>query len=260
MRTMRLATHTWGAPGGPVALLIHGMMADHRTWRGVGPALAGQGYHVLGVDLPGHGRSPRAAGPDGDRPYRLDDMALAVAAACPGGAALAIGHSLGAMVLEAAVRRGLTVGRAVYSDPAWRTEPHDLSPARAYKHATREEIRAANPRWEDAAVDDEVRCLELWDPETLTVLQPPPGLPDSAPVPSLVLLADPSERVPAPQQEQLRARGFVLRTVPGTGHSIHRDDLTGFMAALSGWARADAPPDVGRPGRPTARPPERPTT
>nr|WSX75044.1 alpha/beta hydrolase [Streptomyces sp. NBC_00899] len=232
---MELATRTWGAAGGRVALLVHGMMADHRTWRRVGPALADRGYHVRGLDLPGHGGSFRAAGPDGGRRYRLGDMARAVAAACPGGADLAIGHSLGALVLERAISRGLTVGRAVYSDPAWRSEPHDLAPARAYKHATREEIRTANPRWEDAAVDDEVRCLAVWDPDTLAVLEPPPGLPASALTPSLVLLADPSERVPPQQQRQLRSRGFVVRTVPGTGHSVHRDDFPGFMAALSGW-------------------------
>ncbi|MBY8881054.1 alpha/beta hydrolase [Actinacidiphila acidipaludis] len=232
---MQLATHTWGSPGDRVALLVHGVMADHRTWRRVGPALAGQGYHVVGVDLPGHGRSPRAAGPDGEPRYRLDDMAAALAASCPDGARIAIGHSLGALVLERALHRGLTIGRAVYSDPAWRTEPHDLSGARAYRHATREEIRAANPRWEAAAVDDEARCLELWDTATLAVLASPPGLPVSAPVPSLVLLADPSERVPPDRQEELRARGFELRTVPGTGHSIHRDDFPGFMAAMSDW-------------------------
>lgn len=151
---MRLATHTWGTAGGRVALLVHGMMADHRTWRRVGPALAEQGYHVLGVDLPGHGRSARCIPPT---------------------------------------------------------------------------------RWEDAAVDDEVRCLRLWDPGTLTVLEPPPGLPASAAVPSLVLLADPSERVGPHQQRQLRARGFTLATVPGAGHSIHRDDFPGFMTSLSGW-------------------------
>lgn len=232
---MELASHTWGAAGGRVALLVHGLMADHRTWRRVGPALAGRGYHVRGLDLPGHGGSFRAPGPDGGRRYRLDDMARAVAAACPGGADLAIGHSLGALVLERAICHGLTVGRAVYSDPAWRSEPHDLSPARAYKHATREEIRAANPRWEDAAVDDEVRCLAVWDPDTLTVLEPPPGLPASALTPSLVLLADPSERVPPQQQRQLRSLGFEVRTVPGTGHSVHRDDFPGFMTALSSW-------------------------
>lgn len=232
---MRLATHSWGTAGDRVALLVHGMMADHRTWRRVAPALAGQGYRVVGLDLPGHGHSPRTAGPDGARRYPLDETALAVAAACPGGAELAIGHSLGAMALERALHHGLRVGRAVYSDPAWRTEPHDLAPARAYKHATRQEIRAANPRWEDAAVDDEVAGLELWDPDTLTLLEPPPGLPASALAPSLVLLADPSERVPPDRQERLRARGFTLRTVPGAGHAIHRDDFPGFMAALSGW-------------------------
>lgn len=231
---MRLTTHTWGT-GDRVALLIHGMMADHRTWRRVGPALADRGYQVVGVDLPGHGGSPRSSGQDGARLYGLDDMARAVAAACPSRAEVAIGHSLGALVLERVVDRGLAVDRAVYSDPAWRSEPHDLAPARAYKHATRDEIRTANPRWEPAAVDDELACLALWDPDTLTVLDPPPGLPASAAGPSLVLLADPSERIPPGGQELLHARGFELRTVPGAGHSIHRDDFPGFMSALSGW-------------------------
>ncbi|WNI18032.1 alpha/beta fold hydrolase [Actinacidiphila sp. ITFR-21] len=232
---MRLKTHTWGS-GDRVALLIHGLMADHRTWRRVGPALAGRGYRVIGVDLPGHGRSPRGSGPYGAGLYRLDDMALAVAAACPHGADVAIGHSLGALVLERATHLGMAVDRAVYSDPAWRSEPQDLAPARAYKHATRDEIRAANPRWDPAAVDDEVACLALWDPDTLTVLEPPPGLPVTAVRPSLVLLADPSERIPPGAQDLLRARGFALRTVPGAGHSIHRDDFPGFMSALSDWA------------------------
>ncbi|WP_333771679.1 alpha/beta fold hydrolase [Streptomyces sp. IBSBF 2435] len=231
---MQLTTHTWGA-GDRVALLVHGMMADHRTWRRVGPALADRGYRVVGVDLPGHGGSPRGGGADGARRYRLDDMALALAAACPHGVDAAVGHSLGAVVLERAIGRGMAVERAVYSDPAWRSEPHDLAPARAYKHATRDEIRAANPRWEAAAVDDEVACLALWDPDTVTVLEPPPGLPASAVRPSLVLLADPSERVTPGGQELLRARRFALRTVPGAGHSIHRDDFPGFMSALSGW-------------------------
>lgn len=232
---MELASHTWGAAGGPVALLVHGTMADHRTRRRVGPAPAGRGYHVRGPDVPGHGGSFRAAGGDGGRRCRLDGMARVGAVACPGGADLGIGHSLGTLVLERAISLGLRVGRTVDSDPAWRREPHELSPARAYRHATREEIRAAGPRWEDADLDDEVRRLAVRDPDTLTVLEPPPGLPAAARTSSLVLLADPSERVPPEQQRQLRSRGFEVRTAPGTGHCVHRDDFPGFLAAPADW-------------------------
>lgn len=56
---MRLHTTTWGS-GDRIALLVHGLMADHRTWRRVGPALSERGYRVVAVDLRGHGASGRA--------------------------------------------------------------------------------------------------------------------------------------------------------------------------------------------------------
>jgi len=67
---MLLATRTWGDPGGPVVVLVHGVAASTATWWRVGPALAERGYHVLAVDLPGHGASPRM-----DRPFTLADLA-----------------------------------------------------------------------------------------------------------------------------------------------------------------------------------------
>jgi pimeloyl-ACP methyl ester carboxylesterase len=60
-------------------------------------------------------------------------------------------------------------------------------------------------------------------------------MPERAVVPSLVLLADPSQLIPPERAEELRRRGFAIRTVAAAGHSIHRDDLQGFMAALDGW-------------------------
>jgi pimeloyl-ACP methyl ester carboxylesterase len=61
------------------------------------------------------------------------------------------------------------------------------------------------------------------------------GLPLRAEVPSLIMLAEQSQMIDAQDAETLRRRGFELRTVPGAGHSIHRDDLKGFMTALEGW-------------------------
>jgi pimeloyl-ACP methyl ester carboxylesterase len=54
-------------------------------------------------------------------------------------------------------------------------------------------------------------------------------------VPSLVLLADDSAVIRPQDAETLRERGFTLRTVPGAGHTVHRDDFEGFMTALEGW-------------------------
>lgn len=58
---MKLNTREWGT-GDRLALLVHGIMSDHRSWRSVGPALAGRGYRVIAVDLRGHGASPRGEG------------------------------------------------------------------------------------------------------------------------------------------------------------------------------------------------------
>ncbi|MFI9583782.1 alpha/beta fold hydrolase [Streptomyces sp. NPDC052236] len=61
-------------------------MADHRTRRRVGPALAGKGYRVIAVDLRGHGAS---AHDSYSRSLFADDLVETL----PAGADLAIGHS-----------------------------------------------------------------------------------------------------------------------------------------------------------------------
>ena len=43
-------------------------------------------------------------------------------------------------------------------------------------------------------------------------------------------------RAKAPRMaERLTAAGFDVRVVAGAGHTIHRDDHSGFMRALDGW-------------------------
>ncbi|HKQ02133.1 MAG TPA: alpha/beta fold hydrolase, partial [Actinomycetes bacterium] len=44
-------------------VLLHGMMSTAATWWRAGPALAARGWVVDALDLPGHGDSPRSAGP-----------------------------------------------------------------------------------------------------------------------------------------------------------------------------------------------------
>ncbi|MFJ1569370.1 alpha/beta fold hydrolase [Streptomyces erythrochromogenes] len=235
---MQLHTQTWGE-GDRFALLIHGIMADHRTWRRVGPALADLGYHVIAVDLRGHGASGR--GEYSPRHYADD-----VVDTLPAGAELAIGHSLGGLTLSLAVDR-LKPRRAVFSDPAW----HLAAPVEGFgpellaqfKTATKEEIRAMNPRWEEVDVDIELETLALWDERTALSLAPLLGadlMPAAPVVPSLVQLADPSTLITPDRARTLKSRGFEVRSVAGAGHTIHRDDFEGFMASLEGWVQ-DAP-------------------
>ncbi|MGW0562255.1 alpha/beta fold hydrolase [Streptomyces sp. NPDC003016] len=230
---MRLHTRTWGE-GDRLALLVHGIMADHRTWRRVGPALAEKGYRVVAVDLRGHGASGRGA-------YTPEIFADDLAETLPAGAELAVGHSLGGLALSLAVDR-LRPGRAVFSDPAWHlaTADEGFGPElfARFKTAPRERIAAMNPRWEAADIDIELETLRLWDEASALGLAARSGadlLPAAPVVPSLVQLADPSFLIDAAKAAVLRERGFEVRTVRGAGHTIHRDDFDAFMASLDGW-------------------------
>jgi non-heme chloroperoxidase len=67
---IRLAGQVWGEPGRPTVVLLHGGGQTRHAWKGVGDALAMQGYRVVALDARGHGDSDWAK--DGD--YSLDAM------------------------------------------------------------------------------------------------------------------------------------------------------------------------------------------
>ncbi|GAA2792313.1 alpha/beta fold hydrolase [Kitasatospora paracochleata] len=236
---MKLHVHEWGT-GERVALLVHGLMSDHRAWRRVGPALAERGYRVIAVDLRGHGRSPRGEGATPAEKYSPALFAEDLVDTLPTGAELAIGHSLGGLALLDAVER-LKPARAVYSDPAWRfarAEGVDPRLFVEFKHASGGQIAALNPRWEQVDVEVELATLAVWDSDSALGLwahHADSGLPAAPAVPSLVQLADRSFLVDPQDAAVLRGRGFEVRTVPGAGHTVQRDDFDGFMASLEGW-------------------------
>ncbi|GGN49765.1 hypothetical protein GCM10012285_38150 [Streptomyces kronopolitis] len=230
---MRLYTHEWGA-GERIAVLVHGLMSDHRTWHRVGPALAGRGYRVLAVDLRGHGRSPRGDyGPE----LFADDLVETL----PAAPELALGHSLGGLALSLAVER-LRPRRAVYSDPAWSLAGlgQSVDPALfvAFKRADRARVRMFNPRWSEADLDIELATVADWDTATALALSAghrEDRTPHKPVVPSLVQFAGEGFLFSAPAAAELTDRGFEVRTVPGVGHTLHRDDFDAFMAGLEGW-------------------------
>lgn len=230
---MGLHVHENGT-GPRVALLVHGGMADHRTWHAVEKRLVDRGYRVLAPDLRGHGLSPRGE-------YRPELLADDLVESLPSGGDVAIGHSLGGLALSLAAAR-LASRRAVYSDPGFHLA--DL-PAGVVDHmramvqnADRESVRQASPRWSEADIDAELAGFALFDITFLdAVAERFDGdyLPAEPVVPSLVQLADPSLIIRADTAGLLRQRGFEITAVPGTGHCIHRVDPEGFMASLKGW-------------------------
>lgn len=235
---MKLNIREWGTGGDRIAVLVHGIMSDSRTWRRVGPELAERGYRVVAVDLRGHGKSGRAD----EYPMEAYGADIVETVKGFGGVDIAIGHSLGAGAVLLAIEAGLRVSKAVYVDPAWRlARAEDGFDATSFvefaDQATYKSIAALCPRWDPEDVEIEVATLAVWDRRTALDLtkQPRREMPARAEVPSLVMVADDSQMVGEQDAETLRRRGFELRTVPGAGHSIHRDDFGGFMTALDGW-------------------------
>lgn len=91
-------------PSQPTAILVHGAGCDHSIWSGQNRYLAHHGASVLGIDLPGHGRSEGAAI---DSIGGLADFLIRLIAAIGAQKPILIGHSMGALAsLEAAGRMG----------------------------------------------------------------------------------------------------------------------------------------------------------
>jgi len=90
----------WGAPGDPVALLVHGGAAHSGWWDHVGPHLA-VGHRIIAPDLSGHGDSGRR------EEYTLQTWArelLAVAESESADEPVIFGHSMGGFVALTAAR------------------------------------------------------------------------------------------------------------------------------------------------------------
>ncbi|WP_308465471.1 alpha/beta fold hydrolase [Rathayibacter soli] len=233
---MTLFTREWG-DGDRYAVLIHGVMSSSRNWRTTGPALAERGYHVVAVDLPGHGQSPRA------EHYTMQLLADSVLESVPAGPELAMGHSLGGLTLSLIVER-LQPTRAIYVDPAfdmpemawWQRMLMPLLMRRMLKSST-DEVAAKNPRWDRQDAQIESEDFHAFDRRVMALLSQKGALrvPEHAMVPSLVVRADTRGVVSPELADRLTALGFEVRTVVGTTHTINRDDFDGFLRALDGW-------------------------
>ncbi|NSC25495.1 alpha/beta hydrolase [Streptomyces albus subsp. chlorinus] len=235
---MRLRLRSWGEESGGggaerTVLLVHGLASDSGTWEAVAPRIARLGYRVLAPDLRGHGRSPRGY-------YSPRALADDLCQTLPVGAALALGHSVGAAVLSLAAG-ALAPRRLGYAEPYWDidavSELPDASSANRLMAVTPERIAAQHPTWPERIVAAEAAARARWDPRTMVDLHAHdmPRIPGRTPAPSLVLRAGIPGVAPELDERELARRGFEVVTLPGAGHLLHHDEPEGFMAVLGAW-------------------------
>jgi pimeloyl-ACP methyl ester carboxylesterase len=241
---MKLNTTSWGDPAAEkTAVLIHGVTSSAASWVRVGPALADWGYYVVAPELRGHGSSLKA-----DGHYSLDEMAGDLPESVPTNPTLLVGHSFGGVMAILAIQRGLlTPAFLALEDPVLHFADQEL-PARLLKNDEAnlprdvEGTLRANPKWQRVDAESKVASIAAIDWEHMRQV-----FSENAPwdlraavreiaqtIPTRLILPESSFYVPPQDAADLEAAlgpGAIARIL-GTGHSIHRDDLDAFLAAV----------------------------
>jgi pimeloyl-ACP methyl ester carboxylesterase len=213
---MELNTHRWG-DGETRVLLIHGICSSGATWWEIAAGI--DSATVVAPDLRGHGESPRA-----------DDYTAAAYAEDLGtGWDLVIGHSLGGLIaVHAAAHDPGFARRLILLDPVLDLDDFDgvtaANVAEAVNPPTAQEIARENPHWHPEHARLKALAAEHADPEAVerTMHDNAPWahspLAGALTVPTLIFagpMCSPSVGAGNPHVQ--------TRTVPGTGHSLHRD-------------------------------------
>ncbi|QIQ01495.1 alpha/beta hydrolase [Streptomyces liangshanensis] len=225
------------------------MTSSAACWWRVADEMAAAGWVVTAPDLRGHGDAPRTVRYD-IAGFAADVLDLTPPS--PDGAPrpwdLVVGHSLGGVVATAAA--GTEPGwaaRLLLVDPVITVATDLAAEVTAELDASQEALSAANPLWhpEDAflkaqaarqttphVVESFFRHNVPWSyEETLAATA----------CPVTVLAADPDRGPTFTAAEGLRLAAakadFTWSTVPGAGHSVHRDNPEAVVAAaLAGQA------------------------
>ncbi|MCW2818444.1 MAG: hypothetical protein JWR42_1231 [Marmoricola sp.] len=231
-------------------LLVHGLLAGPGTWWRVGPGLEARGWEVERATLPGH------AGRSLGEVRAVADLADDVAHRHPGGPALVVGHSLGAVVaLELAARHPAYAVGVVLEDP-----PGPGRTRRSREDAeerTREDVAAlvdpyaaitellhGHPTWtrRDARSVVEGRLRASAEVASFSARHLSWDLPArvaACPVPVGLVAA--SGRYSALGEPD---RATLLQTLPTSavtqvvaGHHVHLDAPTAWVDAVDGFGR-----------------------
>jgi pimeloyl-ACP methyl ester carboxylesterase len=258
-------TYRWSGPtdpGAPTVVLLHGLGDSGDCWPDAVRRWSST-YRLVGLDLLGHGRSPRftpeqlASSDPMEAMYAAAEASVARVAAARTGPVVVVGHSMGGGLAGAlAARRPELVSAAVLEDPAWRDPEHRVQPrgivhervaeCRAFAEDPQGQLdkgRADNPTWPEVEfapwVESKAQVdLDFLDLGIANLLQPWDAIVEEITVPTLVLLAQRG----GPVTPEVRARAAQLdnphvdiRVVDGAGHSIRRDRPDAYHALVDPW-------------------------
>jgi len=254
-----IAVHEFGTPGRPTLVLVHGLTESGAAWPDA-VARWGARWHLLAVDLRGHGSSPRFG--LGDH-HRTPDVWLAdllgVLRALPA-PPVVVGHSLGGLLaLRAATTDPALVRALVLEDPA---RPSGASTPSAEFTEAQEELLDRFRTPQDAAAERARMAVEShWTPAEIAgwaAAKPQVdrtlirrglflGDPDleyrlaRVAVPTLLVAPEDGVRAPRPQDVANPHVRMVL--LPGVSHNVRRDDPAAFHAVVDPFLEAHRLPD-----------------
>ncbi len=233
---MKLSTRQIGA-GSRTAALVHGASMTGGIWRDFANILVDEyDYTVTLVDLRGHGDSPRA-----DR-YLVEDFADDLVENLPKGLDLYVGQSLGGVTGAWASAR-LQPKRYLGLDPAFNASfwtglaLRTLGRYQAKLPDRVHHLLGSPP--EGAAPDTMARFREYWAkwdssmmPQLVHSGRHTPYVAVPPPVPSTIVLADPSLFIPPKDQQHWRDLGWDIRVKRGAVHDLHIQDPRGLATML----------------------------
>ena len=154
-------------------VLVHGLASNARTWDGVAQRLASAGHPVVTVDLRGHGRSDKPAGPY-DVATVADDVAALIDALALDRPVVA-GQSWGGnVVVELAARHPAAIRGIACVDggwielardfPEWEACRTQLAPPRLVGRPLAEieaYLRSAHPDWPETGIRGTLANFEV---------------------------------------------------------------------------------------------------
>jgi len=268
-----LRRHEFGPPSAPTLLLLHGLTEAGTTWPNAVERWSAR-WHIIAVDLRGHGASPRFAESDVVHTHEIwlaDVVEVLQQLPAP---PIVVGHSLGALfALRAGVAAADLVRALVLEDPARPSgeatpDPefaaHQVSFLDTFADGTAGEkarMRRVSA-WSAAEIDAWADCkplvdrrmirdgLNLGPADRLTLLA-------ALRVPTLFVVPEDGEM--APTDEELDNPLIEMARIPNVGHCVRRDDPAAYHAVVDPFLERNRPPmaggkDVGPPTAPGAPP------